>query len=122
MTTREQGRGTGEWWHRTAEGWSGMSFANQMGNAGMEVLRCLDARRAGELGHFAGKADYAARLLAATAECQVSDPANLRRVLRAWGRFTALLAGDDPRGEAVLERYFTAWGLRANEERRAARG
>lgn len=107
-------------WAKAAERWPEMTFANQMGNAGIDVMRAFSARREGEMAAFATKSSLALALLAATAECQAGEPENLRRSLRASVRFSELLATPDPRGEAALERYFTAWAIRANEERRAA--
>lgn len=93
------------------EQWGSHSLAFQMANVGSEVDRTFRARERGKDARFASAKERCLALFFHTLEANLGSPDDARRVLRALERYLELVDRPDSSGEAVLMRYFLAWGL-----------
>ncbi|OIP54208.1 hypothetical protein AUK10_01340 [Candidatus Gracilibacteria bacterium CG2_30_37_12] len=104
--------------------WWNMSAVEQLGNIGSEVGRSIAAKASGDQEKFEGATWRMYELF----DLAMADPrwrrrGSLREICRAREVVSDHLFGESQYGETdiSLERYFLAYGIMANEERRRKR-
>lgn len=105
----------------TAGGWAERGFPFQMANAGSEISRTFRARASGKAKRMVAARERCLALLFHTIDANIeTSPADARRAMRALEAFLEALDGEPGSlKERALDRYFLAWGLRANGEHAA---
>jgi len=95
--------------------WAELSIFEQMGNAGSEVGRAINAWRSGNKERAQGAIDRGLDLIDATAEVWARRKSpRTREILRARECFVALFYGDTFEQDAdALERYFMQFAFAA---------